>query len=126
MSFITAKSYFLTLAYLATLLLWGICLANGTVKQLILASWHGVLDDGTAFHTKYTGLVLFDFPISLLVAFFYFGTNGHDRAYQYFLIDAYSTLQSAFVWLYVESNRKTEKPRAVNRSVLSPFSFPLQ
>lgn len=118
MAFITAKSYFLSLAALATFLLWGISLANGTVTQLIVASWHGVLEDGTHFHTKYTGLFPVDFPISLLVAFFYYGTSGHDLAYQYFLIDAYSTLQSAFVWLYVESNRRAEKPRAVNKSVL--------
>ncbi|KXJ87199.1 hypothetical protein Micbo1qcDRAFT_124939 [Microdochium bolleyi] len=118
MAFITTKNYFLSLAALATFLLWGISLANGTVTQLIMASWHGALEDGTDFHTKYTGLFLLDFPISLLVAFFYFGTNGHDLAYQYFLIDAYSTLQSAFVWLYVESNRRTEKPRAVNNPII--------
>ncbi|KAJ1337156.1 hypothetical protein MN608_00006 [Microdochium nivale] len=118
MAFIRAKNYFLSLAALATFLLWGVSLANGTITQLIIASWQGVLEDGTEFHTKYTGLFLLDFPISLLVAFFYFGTNGHDLAYQYFLIDAYSTLQSAFVWLYVESNRRTEKPQAVANPII--------
>ena len=113
MALITFRTYFLLLSYLAIFVLWGLSLWNGTVKALILASWRGNFEDGTPFHTSYTGLIILDFPISLLVAFFYFGTNGHNQAYQHFLIDAYSTLQSAFIWLYVESGRGLEKPSTV-------------
>lgn len=113
MTILTTQNYFLGLAVLATFLLWGISLLNGTVKELVVTSWYGVFEDGTPFHTRYTGIFLIDFPISLLVAFFFYGTNGSDQAYQHFLIDAYSTLQSAFIWLYIESGRDTSKPRSV-------------
>jgi hypothetical protein len=98
--------YFYTLAYVAIALLCGISLANGTVTTLILAIWRGRLPDGTPFKTVYTDIPLIDFPIGVLVAFFFYGTNGHDNGYQVFLVDAYSTLQSAFIWLYLESSRR--------------------
>lgn len=113
MAVFTTRNYFLALTALATVLLWGLSLWNGTVSALIRASCFRVFEDGTPFKTNYTGIFVLDFPISLLVAFFYFGTNGYDRSYQCFLIDAYSTLQSAFVWLYLESGRKSIKPSSV-------------
>jgi hypothetical protein len=105
--------YFRGLAVLAIGLLWGVSMWNGTVTALILAVWHGQLSDSIPLKTKYTGIFPVDFLLSLLVAFFFYGTNGHDPAYQHFLLDAYSTLQSAFVWLYIESARKQPKPRSV-------------
>ncbi|KAF2811309.1 uncharacterized protein BDZ99DRAFT_497109 [Mytilinidion resinicola] len=113
MKFFTQSAYFITLGALAVVLLWGVSLWNGTVLELIRVTWYGKLHDGTPFKTSYTGIVLFDFPLSLLVAFFLYGTNGSDPGYQLFLIDAYSTLQSAFVWLYVEASRGGKKPTAV-------------
>ena len=105
--------YFRSLATLAVGLLWGVSLCNGTVKALIVAVRNGQLDDGTPLKTDYTGILPIDLPISLLVAFFFFGTNGQDMGYQHFLLDAYSTLQSAFVWLYVESARRQPKPASL-------------
>lgn len=107
--------YFRSLAILAICLLWGVSLWNGTVKALILAVWSGRLTDDTPLKTDYTGIYPVDFLVSLLVAFFFYGSNGHDLDYQVFLLEAYSTLQSAFVWLYVESARKQAKPRAIQR-----------
>ncbi len=83
------------------------------MRALVLAFLSGVLEDGTPFKTNYTGIVLLDFPLSLLVSFFFYGSNGADTGYQLFLIDAYSALQSAFVWLYVESARTSPMPAAV-------------
>lgn len=117
MGLLTTQNYFLILSALATILLWGLSLWNGTVTGLIKASWYGVFEDGTPFLTKYTGLFILDFPISLLVAFFFFGTNGRDEGYQLFLLDAYSTLQVAFIWLYVESGRIGEKPYSIAKYV---------
>lgn len=103
-------TYFHILACIATALLWGISFWNGTVKALLLAVWTGQLgDEGEALKRNYTGIVALDYPINLLVAFFYYGTCGHDDGYQLFLLDAYATLQSAFVWLYVESFRESAK-----------------
>lgn len=99
--------YFHSLAFLAIALLWGISLWNGTVKALLVSAWTGRLGDGgEPLKTTYTGFFVLDYPINLLVAFFYYGTSGHDEGYQLFLLDAYATLQSAFVWLYVESFRE--------------------
>jgi len=115
MGVLTEAIYFHSLGILAIALLWGVSLWNGTVKALVLAVWHGHLTDGTPLKTNYTGIFPIDYFLSLLVAFFFYGTNGHDPAYQYFLLDAYSTLQSAFVWLYMESARKQPKPRSIQR-----------
>lgn len=112
---LSATVYFRILAALAIVSLWGVSLWNGTVEALIVAVWNGHLADGTPLKTDYTGIYLVDFPLSLLVAFFFYGSNGHDPGYQHFLIDAYSTLQSAFVWLYVESARKQNKPASISR-----------
>lgn len=77
---------------------------------MIHAAWTGSFEDGTTFHTTYTGIFAIDFPVSLLVAFFFYGTNGSHLGYQLFLIDAYATLQTAFVWLYAEESRPGPKP----------------
>ena len=121
MAFYTARGYFLALASIALVLLWGVSLWNGTVKGLILATWHGQFEDGTPLKTNYTGIFCLDFPLSLLVAFFFYGTSGLDRGYQLFLIDAYSSLQPAFVWLYIESARPHAKPSVVAKLVTSHF-----
>ncbi|KAK1979455.1 hypothetical protein LZ30DRAFT_596881 [Colletotrichum cereale] len=110
--------YFRLLAVVATILLWGVSLANGTVKALVLAVWHGTLSNGIPLRRSYLGFPPLDLLISLLVAFFFYGTNSHDEGYQLFLVDAYSTLQSAFVWLYIESVRPGAKPYWVSRPVV--------
>ncbi|KAI9370401.1 hypothetical protein BJX61DRAFT_535657 [Aspergillus egyptiacus] len=113
------RAYFHGLAFLATLLLWGISAWNGTVKALIVAVYHGQFPDGTPLQTRYTGIPLVDLPIALLVAFFFYGTNGSVAGYQLFLLNAYSTLQSAFVWLYVESFRQSStKPKWIAQPMI--------
>ncbi|KAI0114569.1 hypothetical protein F4776DRAFT_638043 [Hypoxylon sp. NC0597] len=111
-------TYFRALAVIATFLLWGLCLLNGTVKALLLAVWNGRFNDEVELKTNYTGFPLIDYPIALLIAFFFYGTNGHDHDYNLFLVDAYSTLQSAFVWLYVEASRPGTKPRWVEKPIV--------
>lgn len=113
MTLFTTSNYFLVLSVAAINLLWGVSLWNGTVKELIITSWTGRFANGQPLRTRYTGIFLLDFPLSLLVAFFFYGTKGSHPGYQLFLIDAYATLQSAFVWLYVESSRPHAKPFTV-------------
>ncbi|KAI6087582.1 hypothetical protein F4821DRAFT_258936 [Hypoxylon rubiginosum] len=91
--------YLQSLAVIATGLLWGVLLANGGVKALLFAVWHGRISDEIPLRTTYSGFPPLDYPISLLVAFFFYGTDGHDKGYHLFLVDAYSALQPAFVWL---------------------------
>lgn len=107
------QNYFLALFLIAVILLWGVSLWNGTVKMMLLTTWYERFEDGSQLRTNYTGIYILDFPLSLLIAFFFHATSVADPGYQLFLIDAYSTLQSAFVWLYVESNRANAKPYAV-------------
>ncbi|KAK2624710.1 hypothetical protein QTJ16_005903 [Diplocarpon rosae] len=111
--------YFHSLALLAFILLWAMSVVNGTVKELLLGVWHGRLaEGGVALQTRYTGLSLLDYPLAILVAFFFHGTSGHDEGFQLFLFDAYSTLQSAFVWLYAESLRPGNNPTWVDKPVV--------
>lgn len=114
-----SQNYFLALASIAIVLLWGVSFGNGTVTKMFSAVHHGWFEDGTPLKTNYTNIYILDLPLSLLVSFFFRGTNGMDYRYQLFLVDAYATLQPAFVWLYVESNRPGAKPFAVAKSVMS-------
>ena len=75
MTILSSRRYFLGLAITATVLLWGLSLWNGTVKALIVATITGHFEDQTALKTNYTGVYVLDFPLSLLVAFFFYGTN---------------------------------------------------
>ncbi|KAK2772278.1 hypothetical protein CKAH01_13981 [Colletotrichum kahawae] len=97
--------FFKGLSVVAVLLLWGISFLNGTVSALFAAVWTGSLGESGPLVVNYTGVPIVDYPIALLVAFFFKGTDGSNEAYQLFLFDAYSTLQTAFVWLNIESIR---------------------
>ncbi|KAJ5788019.1 hypothetical protein N7457_003009 [Penicillium paradoxum] len=105
MSIVSETHYYQALLVAAIALLWGVMAWNGTIVALVTAAWSGVLDDGRVLRTNYTGIFLIDFPISVLVAFFFAGTNGSNPDYQLFVLDAYSILQPAFVWLYAEELR---------------------
>ncbi|KAJ9271358.1 hypothetical protein DTO212C5_2708 [Paecilomyces variotii] len=114
--------WFLSLAATAVALLWGISMCNGTVKQLLVTTYYRQFEDGTPFYTSYTGFPPLDFPVAVLVAFFYYGTNGSHFGYQHFLLDAYATLQAAFVWLYVEACRpNASKFSLIGRYVNTQF-----
>ena len=116
--------YFRTLASIAIFLLWGVSLLNGTVTALLFAVWNGQMGPGgIALKTDYTGFPLLDYPLALLVAFFFYGTSGYDKGYQLFLLDAYSTLQSAFVWVYVETLRPGNQPKWISQLATLPSKF---
>ncbi|KAI1387732.1 uncharacterized protein F4822DRAFT_444330 [Hypoxylon trugodes] len=98
------------LFYAAVVLLWGASVLNGTIKALLVAAWVGHLENGIPLKTAYTGLFLLDYPLSVLVAFFFHGTSGRDEGYSIFLFDLYITLQLGYLWLYAESIRPGKKP----------------
>ena len=103
------------LAALAVFLFWGILFLNGGLKALLLAAWHGRLNEDVGLRNSYTGIFAIDYLLILLVAFFYYGTYGSDEGYQLLVFEGYSTLQSAFVWLYVEMCRPGKKPWSIER-----------
>ncbi|KAI0438132.1 hypothetical protein F4803DRAFT_111941 [Xylaria telfairii] len=98
------------LAVLSILLLWGFYALNGGLKANLLAPLNGRLNDDIALKNDYTGIFIIDYPISLLVAFFYFATNASDEGFQLFVFEGYTTLQSSFVWMYAEMMRPGSKP----------------
>ncbi|KAI1756303.1 hypothetical protein F4782DRAFT_328014 [Xylaria castorea] len=98
------------LALLSVSLLWGFYALNGGLKANLLAPWNGKLNEEIALKNDYTGIFILDYPIGLLVSFFYFATNGSDEGFQLFVFEGYSTLQSSFVWLYAERMRPGSKP----------------
>ncbi|KAI1308309.1 hypothetical protein F5Y03DRAFT_350653 [Xylaria venustula] len=103
-------SGFRALAFVAVLLLWGLYTLNGGVKANLLAPLNGKLSEDISLKNDYTGVFILDYPISLLVAFFYFATNGSDEGFQLLVFEGYSTLQSSFVWVYAEMMRPGTKP----------------
>ncbi|KAI0911234.1 hypothetical protein F4823DRAFT_586427 [Ustulina deusta] len=104
---------FRALAFVACFLLWGFYTFNGTTKANLLAPLNGKLNEAISLKTDYTGIFIIDYPIALLVTFFYFGTNGSDEGFQLLVFEGYSTLQSSFVWVYAEMMRPGSKPWAV-------------
>ncbi|KAI1348950.1 hypothetical protein F5Y01DRAFT_290837 [Xylaria sp. FL0043] len=106
-------SGFRALAFLAVFLLWGLYALNGSLKANLLAPLNGMLNEEIPLKNDYTGIFILDYPISLLVTFFYFATNGTDEGFQLLVFEGYSTLQSSFVWVYAEMMRPGSKPWAV-------------
>ncbi|KAI1118582.1 hypothetical protein F5Y14DRAFT_398966 [Nemania sp. NC0429] len=101
------------LAALAVFLLWGLYALNGGFKANLLAPLDGELNGDLKLKNDYTGIFIVDYPITLLVAFFYFATDGSDEGLQLLTFEGYSTLQSSFVWLYAEMMRPGTKPWAI-------------
>ncbi|KLU92413.1 hypothetical protein MAPG_11359 [Magnaporthiopsis poae ATCC 64411] len=91
--------------------LWGMMAWNGTLAALLVAAWTGKLEDGSALRTRYTGVPILDFGITVLVAFFYSGTDGSDDVYRLALVDGFATLQVFYLWLYAEDILRQQLPR---------------
>ncbi|KAI2630027.1 hypothetical protein GGS21DRAFT_211448 [Xylaria nigripes] len=109
---------FRVFAGLAVILLWGFYAFNGGLKANLLAPLNGRLDEDTPLKNDYTGIFIIDYPVSLLVAFFYFMTDASDEGAQLLVFEGYSTLQSSFVWLYAEMIRPGNKPLSITRPVI--------
>jgi len=102
------------LSVLSVALLWGLYALNGGLEAFFLSSWHARLKEDIPLSTNYTGIFLIDFPVTLLVTFFYFVTDGSDEGLQLLAFEGYATLQSTFVWLYAEMARPgSHKPWVV-------------
>ncbi|KAI0451164.1 hypothetical protein F5B21DRAFT_487903 [Xylaria acuta] len=106
------------LSFLSVLLLWGFYALNGGLKANLLAPLNGKLNEDITLKNDYTGIFILDYPISLLVTFFYFATNGSDEGFQLAVFEGYTTLQSSFVWLYAEMMRPGSKPWTIATPLL--------
>ncbi|KAI1357814.1 hypothetical protein F5Y08DRAFT_138843 [Xylaria arbuscula] len=111
-------SGFRALSIIAFLLLWGFYALNGGLVANVLAPLNGKLNEDISLKTDYTGIFIIDYPISLLIAFFHFGTNGSDEGFQLLVFEGYSTLESSFVWVYAEMMRPGNKPWTIATPLL--------
>lgn len=89
----------------AFLLLWALMAANGTLVALLKTAWSGVFPDGTPLKTTYTGIPPIDFPVSILVAFFYGLQNRPGTPPHLMLVDLVAALLVINMMTLVESRR---------------------
>lgn len=96
---------FMLLSLTAFVLTWAVMLVNGTIDALIDAAKSGTLSDGRPLKTSYTGILLVDFAISVLIAFFEPVTNGMSAGPRLLLVAFFPSAQSAMVWILIEGLR---------------------
>ena len=101
---------FRALSFIAFLLLWGFYALNGGLTANVLAPLKGKLNEDISLKNEYTGVFIIDYPVTGLVAFFHFATNGSDEGFQLLVFEGYATLESSFVWVYAEMMRPGNKP----------------
>jgi hypothetical protein len=78
---------------------------NGTLVALLKTAWFGVFPDGTPLKTTYTGILPLDFPISILVAFFYGLPKCPGTPPHLMLVDLVAALMVINMLTLVESRR---------------------
>jgi hypothetical protein len=96
---------FLALSALGFLTLWALMTGNGTLLALIISAWTGTFPDGAKLKSSYTGLVIIDFPLSILVAFFYGLQSLEEVAPFLMLLDLVAALSVINLMTVVESRR---------------------
>ncbi|KAL2171720.1 hypothetical protein VTG60DRAFT_1717 [Thermothelomyces hinnuleus] len=102
---------------IAFLLLWVLMAANGTLVALLKTAWSGSLPDGTPLKTTYTGILPIDFPINILVAFFYGLQNRPGTPPHLMLVDLVAALFVINMMTLVES-RRSNAPKWLRSSAL--------
>jgi len=108
----TLHAFFVVLSITGSGLLWGGMFLNGTLDAMNGAKEAGVFPNGRPLSSTYTGLPFLDSPVTTLVIFFDGVTNGLDPGPRLLMIDLSVMLQSAALWLLIESRRRG------NRSML--------
>lgn len=76
----------------------------GDALQATLAA--GKYADGTVLSSSYTGIRPLDQMISVIVAFEYPVTTAQDKPSWLLMLDIMSTLQTAILWIFMDSMRK--------------------
>ncbi|KAI9785109.1 MAG: hypothetical protein M1816_000520 [Peltula sp. TS41687] len=97
---------FVMLSIFGFYLLWILMWQNGTLDAIDLAIRQRRFADGTPLKTVYTGIGPVDEALSMVVAFTYYPSNGHDISARLLYVDIASTLQTAALWCLVDSLRR--------------------
>ena len=101
---------FLVLGISGFVLLWGFMLLNGTLDAMDGAKQAGAFPDGRPLRLTYIGLPFLDGLLTTLVIFFDGVTNGLDPGPRLLLIDLSFMLQTAALWVLIESRREGYRP----------------
>ncbi|OTB03635.1 hypothetical protein M426DRAFT_12353 [Hypoxylon sp. CI-4A] len=94
---------FFTLAFLGLLAQWAFMIANGSLVAMLIATWKGVLPDGTHVKQTWTRIWPLDFTVGLLTVFF-LGIL-EERGPYLFAVDLILTLVVWGTMLLVEDRR---------------------
>lgn len=106
----TLPALFLMLGISGFVLLWGPMLLNGTLDAMDGAKQAGAFANGRPLRLTYTGVPVLDSPLTTLVIFFDGVTNGLDPGPRLLLIDLSFVLQTAALWVLIESRREGYRP----------------
>lgn len=98
---------FASLSSLAFVLLWLVMGVNGTLEMLLSTAWRGVFPDGTSMRMSYSGIPFLDFPLRILIAFFFGLANLRQLAPYLMLVDLVAALFVINMMTLVESYRPT-------------------
>lgn len=91
---------------ISTYYLWIVMNSNGAADALQAVLATGKYADGTPLSASYTGVRPLDQLIAVIVAFEYPVTSGEDKPSWLLMIDIMSTLQTAIIWIFMDSMRK--------------------
>ena len=105
-SILNVRALFIVLSVVGFGLLWVSMLVNGTLEAINEVKEIGVFPNGRPLRSTYTGIPFLDSQIATLVVFFDGVTNGLDPAPRLLMVDLSVMLQTAAVWVLVESRRK--------------------
>ncbi|KAI1618127.1 hypothetical protein EDD36DRAFT_459782 [Exophiala viscosa] len=94
------------LSAIFTYYLWIVMGLNGAGDELQATLAAGKYADGTPLCASYTGVRPLDQLITVIVAFEYPVTNGQDKPSWLLMLDIMSTLQTAMIWVFLDSMRK--------------------
>ena len=100
------RVFFIALSIIGFGLLWVSMLVNGTLDAINAVKETGAFTNGRLLRSTYTGISLLDSQIATLVVFFDGVTNGLDPGPRLLMVDLSVMLQTAAVWVLVESRRK--------------------
>ncbi|KAL2831375.1 hypothetical protein BDW59DRAFT_157804 [Aspergillus cavernicola] len=95
------------LSAIAFLSIWGVMVTNGTLTALLYTAWSGTFPDGTVLKTSYTGIWPLDFPVRVLVVFFFGLQSMEDLTPFLMLVDLVAALLVINMMTVVESRRFT-------------------
>jgi hypothetical protein len=105
---ITAPQYiaFPIISAISTYYLWVVMNSNGAADALQATLAAREYADGTPLSASYTGIRPLDQLIMVVVAFEYPVTTGEDKPSWLLMLDIMSTLQTAMIWIFMDSMRK--------------------